>query len=393
MPRGDYDSWLILAGRGFGKTRTGVEWVLDKVQRAPALRIALVGATLDDAREVMAEGESGLLRLGDHLIAKWRPGLGEIHFHNGSMAKLFSAANPNSLRGPQHHFAWCDELAKWSRGKAAWDNLQLGLRLGDHPQAVVTTTPLQSDALEFLLKQEETLVTRGSTYDNPHLGARYLKRMGGLYEGTRFGVAELHGRLPPLKGALWTPELIAASRANGAGVTFERVVIGVDPPAGDGVCGIVACAADTQGKLHVLADHSIGESSPAVWAAKVVDAAEMHGRSLSDGRMAEVVAERNQGGEMVRRVLLETGPDLKVKLVNAAVGKAARAEPVALLFEAGRVRLHGCHDQLERQLCGLIAGGGYEGPGTSPDRADAMVWALKELSRPLFAGMPSLRQV
>jgi phage terminase large subunit-like protein len=318
-----------------------------------------------------------------------------VRFKNGSVAKLFSGNDPERLRGFQHHLAWCDELAKWKKGQGTWDNLQFGLRLGADPRVMVTTTPAASPLLEEILADPDTVVTRGTTFDNPHLPTRFLDRVKRQFGDTHKGRVELYGEMPPPPGALWSPEMIAAARSEGplpAGL--EGVAIGVDPPAGDGVCGIVACARDEEGTFHVLGDHSLGQTSPAGWSGKVASAARSYDDLLHDGRRVEIVAEGNQGGSMVREVLQQQpGSALAVELVHASVGKSARAEPVAMLFESGRVRLHGRFPELERELCGLIAGGGYEGPGTSPDRADAMVWALTKLSGRIGRAGPGLRRL
>jgi len=393
-PDGDHATWLILAGRGFGKTRAGAEWVVDMVRKRGKQRIALVAATLEEARSVMVEGDSGLLAVAGGLVAKWRPSSGEVHFTNGSIAKLFSGASPERLRGFQHHLAWCDELAKWKKGMATWDNLQFGLRLGEDPKVMVTTTPAACEVLEMILADEDTAITRGTTFDNPHLPKRFVDRMLRHYGSTRKGQVELYGEMPPPDGALWSPELIAASRTDDPLPAFDKLAIGVDPPAGDGVCGIVACGRDEQGEYHVIADHSLGETSPALWSGKVAAAARSYTDLMMDGRRVDVVAEGNQGGTMVHDVLTKRGgEDLAVSMVHASVGKSARAEPIAMLFESGRVHLHGRFPELERQLCGLIAGGGYEGPGSSPDRADAMVWALTSLSARQLRARPNLRRI
>lgn len=381
-PPGDHATWLIMAGRGFGKTMAGAEWIAAKVREASEpLRLALVAATVEEARQVMVEGYSGLLVVAPDIIDRFHSSKGELHFKNGSIAKLFSGASPEKLRGFQHHHAWCDELAKWKKGVDTWDNLQFGLRLGEEPKVVVTTTPAASPALEHILHACDTVVSRGTTFDNPHLPKRFLDKMERDYGHTHKGRVELYGEMPPPEGALWTPEMIAASRSDEPWPALDDVAIGVDPPSGGGVCGIVACARDPAGTYHVLADHSVGEASPAIWSGKVADAARSYEDLLSDGRAVRIVAEGNQGGTMVEDVILkQPGSALKVGLVHAHVSKSARAEPIAMLFESGRVRLHGSWPELERQLCGLIAGGGYDGPGRSPDRADAMVWALTSLS-------------
>lgn len=381
-----WSTWVIKAGRGFGKTRAGAQWIDSLIAAQPdvRLRIALVGATMDDACRVMVEGTSGLLEVAGRWVEEWHRTLGRLRFVTGAEAQLFSGANPPMLRGPEHHYAWCDELAKWEKPQETWDMLQLGLRLGPHPRTLVTTTPRPGPVLKAIMEDPDTVVTGGPTHANPHLPRAYKTRVERLYAGTRLGRQELEGELlPDAAGALWTVELIERRRldpppARGErGIAFARALIAVDPPAGDGTCGIVACAREGRGAgaiVHVLADHSVTGRSPEGWAAAVAAAAEAHATN-------EIVAEANQGGKMVKAVLHTADPRLRVHLVSAHTGKSVRAEPVAHLFEAGRARLHGRMPALEAQLLGLIAGGGYEGPGPSPDRADAMVWGVTELMR------------
>jgi phage terminase large subunit-like protein len=420
-PPGNWSTWVIKAGRGFGKTLAGAQWLTGLVAAHPGapLRFALVGATLEDARRVMVEGNSGLIEVAGPWIADWHASLGRLSFTTGASAQLFSGATPHLLRGPEHHYAWCDELAKWDKGRECWDMLQLGLRLGSTPRALVTTTPRSGSVLGAIMDEPDTVVTGGPTRANPHLPQSWKARVERLYAGTRLGRQELDGEvLPDAAGALWTVELIERCRvpprhgegdhpkggggaqatnltpassnsAEGAppprrfatrspspgGGGFQKVLIAVDPPSGDGTCGIVACAREGSGDTsvaHVLADHSVTGRSPEGWAAAVAAAARAHGT-------CQVVAEQNQGGKMIRAVLHTADPGLRVKLVNATAGKVTRAEPVSHLFEAGRAFLHGKMPELEAQLLGFIAGGGYEGPGNSPDRADAMVWGLTEL--------------
>ena len=396
----DWRIWAIVAGRGFGKTRAGAEWVWARArQGGDGVRIALVAASLEEAARVMVEGASGLLavaRRGEE--ARWIKSRGEVHFPSGARGFVYSAARPDMLRGPQHHFAWGDELAQWGalgssgQGEAAWDNLMLGLRLGERPRAVVTTTPRPVPLLKRVLALPRCAATHGRTDDNPHLPEDFRSAMRAAYGGTRLGRQELDGLLlEDLPGALWTREVIEGSRrfallpgegrgpANGAGRApgfageLGRVVVGVDPPAsaqGD-ACGIVVCGLDLDGKAWVLADLSVAGLRPEGWAGRVAAAADAWGA-------ASVVAEKNQGGEMVESVLRAAGCPVPVRLVHAAQGKAARAEPVALRFEKGEAGLAGAFAELEEQLCGMTYAG-YRGPGGSPDRADAMVWAMTEL--------------
>jgi len=374
-PPGGWRVWLIRAGRGFGKTRAGAEWVSEWARQHRDGRIALVGASGDDVAKVMIEGPSGLIAVArDGERVNWRPSVGEIEFASGARGFVYSAEAPERLRGPEHHAAWCDELAKWRHGETVWDNLMLGLRGGDDPQILVTTTPRPTRLMRRVMALPGTVETRGRTRDNPHLPASFVEAMEAEYGGTRLGRQELDGELiEEVAGALWTRGMIEACRgAKPDAVT--RVVVGVDPPAsaqGD-ACGIVAVALDSEGTGHVIEDASVAGLSPEGWAQAVAKCAARHGAD-------KVVAEKNQGGDMVKSVLHAADLTLPLRLVHASRGKTARAEPVAALYEARRVRHAGRFPALEDELCGLVAGGGYEGPGRSPDRADALVWALTEL--------------
>ena len=380
-PESAWSVWLILAGRGFGKTRAGAEWVRAVAEADPAARIALVAASLAEGRSVMVEGASGLLEIAPRgQRPKFEPSRRRLTWPSGAQATLYSAGEPESLRGPQHSHAWCDELAKWvnvgNRAEAAWNNLQLGLRLGDLPCVVVTTTPRAVPLLRRLLADEEVVATRGSTYQNKaNLARGFIRSVQKQYGKSLLGRQELDGELiEDLPGALWTRGLIESCRETAASFAVVRIVVAVDPPASAGgdACGIVVCAACEDGIVRVLADCSVEQASPETWARAVATAA----RAWSADR---VVAEANQGGAMVGSVLRAAEISLPIKLVHASRGKVARAEPVAALYEAGRVRHIGIFPKLEDELCGLISGGRYEGPGRSPDRADALVWGLSEL--------------
>lgn len=375
-PPGDWRIWLIRAGRGFGKTRAGSEWMNEQARHMPDGRFALVGATLDEVRRVMIEGRSGLIATARaDRRPVWRASGRELRFPSGAIAFAYSADSPEGLRGPEHHLAWCDELGKWGRGgEAAWDNLAMGLRLGERPRVLVTTTPRQTPLMRRVMALPGVIETRGRTRDNPHLPASFVAAMEAEYGGTRLGRQELDGELiDDVAGALWTRATIEACRGRKPR-NVVRVVVGVDPPASaDGdACGIVAVALDAADVGHVLEDASAAGLSPEGWAHAVAKCAARHGAD-------KVVAEKNQGGDMVRSVLRAADVAMPVKLVHASRGKAARAEPVATLYEAGRVKHARRFPALEDELCGLTAGGGYEGPGRSPDRADALVWALTEL--------------
>lgn len=395
-PVGDWRLWLIIAGRGFGKTRAGAEWVRAVAQQDKAARIALVGANFAEARAVMVEGESGLLSIApDNNRPTWEPSLKKLRWPNGAQAHLFSAADPDGLRGSQHSHAWCDEVAKWSNNAgqalAAWDNLKLGLRLGEFPRIAATTTPRPVAIVRRLINEQGVIITRGKTRDNQaNLPPAFISAMQSDYGGTRLGRQELGGELiQDTEDALWTRAMIEGCRVREYPRPLGRIVVGVDPPASEtgDACGIIIVGLGPDGAGYVLADCSAEKASPEKWARTVSAAAETWGAD-------RVIAEANQGGDMVRTVLHASNIALPVKLVNASRGKTARAEPVAALYETGRVHHAGAFARLEDEMCGLIIGGRYEGPGRSPDRADALVWALTELMlgqqrRPQIRQMPT----
>jgi phage terminase large subunit-like protein len=399
-------TWLMMAGRGFGKTRAGAEWVEKIARSRPGVRIALVGATIDEARRVMVEGVSGVLSVAKrrrHRV-KWEPSIGRLRWPNGSEAQLFSGDNPDGLRGPEHDFAWCDELAKWREAEAAWMNLQMGLRRGSRPRALVTTTPRPIDLLKRIREAEWTVTTTGRTDENVNLDDKFVQVMTATYGATRIGRQELDGELiEEIEGSLWPRDLMEKARIDPSTIhspvngppphashreELDRIVVGVDPPAGVGpgcdACGIVVCGRRGD-DLFILADETVEGLTPEGWANRVSAAAARWGASV-------VVAEANNGGAMVASVLKAADCPVKVKLVHASKGKVARAEPVALRFEAGRAFQAGCFAKLEDQMSGMVAGGAYEGPGRSPDRADAMVWAMTELGE-TRSGLPRVRRL
>jgi phage terminase large subunit-like protein len=389
----------MMAGRGFGKTRSGSEWI-NGLAQGSAKRIALVAASIDEARSIMVEGVSGILSVArrQRTRVKWEPSLGKLTWQKGTIAQLFSGDHADGLRGPEHHFAWCDELAKWRQAAEAWTNLQMGLRSGSRPRALVTTTPRPMRLLERLKADPWTVTTSGRTTDNVSLPKGFVDIMMATYGGTRIGRQELDGELiADVEGSLWPRELIERCRVEPMlpgrgcqtanplhrsssglppprGEELDRVVVGVDPPAGShgDACGIVVCARAGE-RFYVLADESVAGLSPDGWARAVAEAAARWGAD-------RVVAEANNGGAMIDQVLRMADSGLKPKLVHASRGKVARAEPIAVLFEAGRAFFAGAFPQLEDELSGLQVGGGYEGPTRSPDRADACVWALSELA-------------
>lgn len=381
-PPGDWAVWLLLAGRGFGKTRAGAEWVRAQAMAHPGARIALVAANPNEARSIMVEGVSGLLAIsGADDRPVFESSLRRLVWPNGSIATLFGASDAESLRGPEHEFAWCDEIGKWPRAVDAWNNLMLTMRIGAQPRMVATTTPRSGALIKRLLNEQGVVVTRGASAANSlHMTGGFLEAMQRIYGGTRTGRQELEGEyLEDQAGALWTRARLEACRvaADAIGVA-ERVVVGVDPPAGGGdaeggdACGIVVAGSLRDGRLAVLEDASVSALSPAGWAQAVCAVA-------ARWRADRVVAERNQGGAMVAATLLAADPALPVSLVWASQSKGARAEPISLRYERGEVVHAGDFAELEDQLCGMQMGGGYAGPGRSPDRADACIWALTEL--------------
>nr|WP_246450518.1 terminase family protein [Sphingomonas rhizophila] len=342
-----WQCWLMMAGRGFGKTRAGAEWIHKLAMSGPKRRIALVGATIDEARSVMVEGQSGLLsvaaRHGSRVI--WEPSKRQLRWSNGSVAELYSGESPDGLRGPQFHFAWCDELAKWGEAEEAWANLDMGMRLGDRPRVLVTTTPRSMPLLEQIRARPWTVETGGRTDQNISLPDRFIDVMMASYAGSRRGRQELNGELmTEAEGSLFPRDLIERARIGSAPEAFDKVVVGVDPPAGPSTssgqarggdaCGIVV-AGRSAGKSYVLADCSVRGLSPEGWARAVAAAAREWNACL-------VVAEANQGGAMVESVLKAADAGLPVRLVHASRGKAARAEPVATRVAVGKVWFAGC---------------------------------------------------
>jgi phage terminase large subunit-like protein len=390
-PGEGWRTWLMMAGRGFGKTRAGAEWISRLAARKAGVRIALVGASIAESRSIMVEGVSGIMSIAQRRRqrVKWESSLGRLRWPNGSQAQLFSGDHADGMRGPEFDFAWCDELAKWREAQRSWDNLQMALRRGPRPRALVTTTPRPLRLLERISEMKWTVTTHGRTSDNINLDEKFIEVMAATYGGTKLGRQELDGELLfDMEGALWPRALLTKSRWAGPHPKFDRIMVGVDPPAGVGedcdACGIVV-AGSAGNDFYVLADESIQGLSPEGWASRVAAVA-------ARWNTAQVVAEANNGGAMVKSVLHAADDGLKVRLVHASLGKAARAEPIALLFEKGRVWLAGEFASLEDELAGIIAGGGYEGPGRSPDRADAMVWALTALSE-TKSGVPRIRRL
>lgn len=394
-PPGDWLTWLMIGGRGAGKTRAGAEWIRGLALGRPGYaarpveRIALIGETLADVRDVMIEGVSGLLAVhpADER-PQWQPSRRRLEWKNGAVALCFSSEDPESLRGPQFEAAWADELGKWRHQEASWDMLQFGLRLGALPRQLVTTTPRPTPLVKRLVKAERTVITRAGTAANlGNLAPGFLERVIGRYRGTRLGRQEIDGELIDDRAdALWSREVIERLRL-GAPPKLARVVVAVDPPAsgrrGADACGIVGCGLAEDGTGYVLADATIAEVKPERWAAAAVA---LYHALEADALVAEV----NQGGDMVTSVIGEVDASVPVTSVRATRGKYLRAEPVAALYAQGRVRHAGTFPQLEDELADF----GPEGlsSGRSPDRLDALVWALTHLMlRP--AGEPRLRSL
>lgn len=367
-PDGAWSTWLFQGGRGAGKTRAGAEWLAARAEAKAGL-YALIGPTQHDVREVMVDGPSGLRNLPGRARPWYERSRRRLIWDNGSIAYAFSAEEPERLRGPQFEAAWADEFCIWPRPSETLAILRMGLRVGDCPQLVVTTTPKPIPALRALRAERSCVLTQAATAVNAgHLAPSFLEGLAALYGGTRLAEQELEGRLLEGDGALWRAADL--QRARGAAPSkCERVVVGVDPPAGAGgaACGIVV-AGRVGRQAYVLADRSALGLSPLGWATCVADAAREFGAS-------EIVAEANQGGDMVRATLAQAGAPCAVRLVHASRGKRARAEPIAALYEQGRVTHAGAFVQLEEELLAL---GVSETEGLL-DRADALVWALTAL--------------
>lgn len=384
-PEGDWSTWLCLAGRGWGKTRTGAEWVRGEVENG-ARRFALVGRTTADVRDVMVEGESGLLATSPPWNRPtWVASKRRLTWPNGAIATTYSADKPDQLRGPQHDRAWCDELAAWRYQAETWANLQMGLRLGDRPRACVTTTPRSTKLVKELRDDPSTRLATGTTYDNSgNLPRAYLEAILRRYEGTRIGMQELLARvLDDTPGALWTRALLEACRLTSKQAPkpkdLRRIVVAVDPQVADPTkkpddeegceTGIVVVGLGALDKAYLLEDLS-GQYAPAEWAKRVADAYALWQADL-------VVAEANNGGALVESNLRghDDAKNLPVKLVHASRGKRARAEPVSTLYEQKRVLHVGAFPELEDQLCTWDA----SSSARSPDRLDALVWGVTEL--------------
>ena len=386
-PSGDWRTWVIMGGRGAGKTRAGAEWVRSEVEGARPLdpgrsqRVALVGETIEQVREVMVFGESGILACSPpDRRPEWQAGRKRLLWPNGAIAQVFSAHEPEGLRGPQFDAAWVDELAKWKKAEMTWDMLQFALRLGDNPRQCVTTTPKNVAVLKSIFGNPSTVTTHAPTEANrAYLASSFLEEVRARYAGTRLGRQELDGELlEDAEGAIWTMARLEAARVSKV-PELSRIVVAIDPPAtsheGADECGIMVVGAVTdcapQGwRAVVLEDASVSAASPQAWAEAAIRAMERHGAD-------RLVAEVNQGGDMVETVIRQIDPLVPFRAVRATRGKVARAEPVAALYEQGRVGHVTGLMALEDQMCRMTMRG-FEGRG-SPDRVDALVWALQDL--------------
>lgn len=374
IPEGDWRIWLILAGRGFGKTRTGAETVRRWVEQGFYRRIALLGQTEHDVRSVMIEGESGLLNVfpPDAEAPFYQPSLGQITWPRGAKAQTYGADRYDKLRGPQFDAAWVDELAKFRNVTQVWDQLMFCLRLGSHPRVVITTTPRPLPLIQSLCQRSDVVVTRGSTYENAdHLSKTFLEEMKARYEGTPLGDQELHAQIvQSTRYTLWPLSLVQQAWGSSAIPSLDYVVVGVDPSVSDhdqgDETGIVVAGRDAQGCGYILGDYSVRGPST-LWIPQLVHAYRTHQAHC-------VIAEVNQGGGLIEHLLRASAPDLRFKPVRALKGKYQRAEPIAALYRQRKIH-HTCPlPALEAQMHAF-----QQDSAVSPDRLDALVWALTEL--------------
>lgn len=391
-PQGDWRTWLFVGGRGAGKTRAGAEWTRYSVFHGGCGRIALVGPTLSDVREVMIEGPSGLRLIEPKLALRPRYSVSRrrLEWPNGAVGLVFSAEDPDSLRGPQFDAAWCDEIGVWARGETVWNNLQFGLRLGEAPRCVATTTPRPVPLVKRLMAGE-AVVTHSSTRDNAdNLAPRFVDDIEAAYAGTALARQELQGELlEDLEGALWRRSDIEAYRLFAPPARFDDLIVAVDPPVTShrqsDACGIIAAGTSREAGYRergfVLADATERGLTPSDWAARAVSLAR-------DCGVSRIVAEANQGGDMLRTVFDSVACEVPVDLVHARLGKRARAVPVAALYQQGRISHIGALNALEDEMCRF----GTDGFTGSPDRVDALVWAISALMlKP--GGLPRIRQL
>lgn len=381
-PKNDWQYWMLLAGRGFGKTRAEVEWMRFKAEKMPGSRGFICGRTAGDVRDTLVEGESGILAISPlWFMPRYESSKRRLIWPNGTQATLFSAEKPDQARGPSHHWGIADELASWQYAKETWDNLMFGLRLGENPQAVIATTPRPIPIIKELVSDDATAVTTGSTYENrANLAPAFLETIVKRYEGTRLGRQELYAELLwDVPGALWTHEILERNRVK-EHPSLYRIVVAIDPAVSlsedSSETGIVVAGIDENEEGYVLDDVTV-KGSPAQWAAVAV-------KAYDKWNADRIVAEVNNGGDMIEFTVRTAAKDLaergeretrnvSFRQVRATKGKHTRAEPVSALYEQGHIHHVGSFPELEDQMCVWVPG------EDSPDRMDALVWAFNEL--------------
>jgi len=372
-PKGDWFAWLIRTGRGWGKTRTGAEWIIERVRQGYK-RIALVGKTKADVRDTMVElGDSAILNIAPpDLMPKFIPSHRRLEWQNGAIAIIYSGDEPDQLRGPQHDTAWVDELAKYQYPDETWDNLEMGLRIGKNPQVCVTTTPRPIKLIKKLIKDKQVVDVVGSTLENKsNLTDTFIERMIDKYQGTRLGRQEIEGEiLEDVEGALWNVDLIDRNRIKEEDAPdLTRIVVAIDPEAtsneNSAETGIIVAGLGNDGHGYVLKDNSI-KATPNIWASQAI-------KSYYEFKADRIIAEANNGGEMIETVIKTIDNHISYKSVHASRGKVTRAEPVCALYEQNKIHHVGILPELEDQMCSWVQG------NKSPDRLDALVWALTEL--------------
>jgi predicted phage terminase large subunit-like protein len=380
-PPGDWNGWLLMAGRGFGKTRTGAEWVKELVETGAARHIALVGPTAGDVRDVMVEGPAGILAVSSPWCRpEYESSKRRLTWPNGVAASTFSSEEADRLRGPQHDALWADELASWKDAQSTWDMAMFGLRVGRHPRWLVTTTPRPIKLIKELLAREgkDVVVTRGSTFANSaNLAPTFLETIRKRYENTRLGRQELNAELlEDVPGALWQLDWLDRDRVARA-PELKRVVVAIDPAVsnneGSDQTGIIVAGVDADKDKHayIIEDLS-GRYAPHEWAAKAVNAYQRH-------RADRIVAEKNNGGDMVENTIRMVSRNVSFKAVHASRGKVTRAEPISALYEQRKIHHVGALSALEDEMCAFTSDFDRGRAGYSPDRVDALVWALTEL--------------
>lgn len=380
--KNDWLTWLLIGGRGSGKTLAGATWVhylatgMRPAATVPTAPIALIGETIHEVREVMIDGPSGIRQVASFERPVYEATRRRLIWPNGYVARVFSAHDPEGLRGPQFAACWADELGKWPNAQQVWDMLQFGLRLGKWPRQMVTTTPRSMKLLRSIIDDPKTCVSHMTTAENAQNLARpFLAAMTKQYGGTRLGRQELDGQyLEEIEGALWSSKLLDQNRSIAA-PALTRIVIAVDPPvtskSSSDACGIIAAGITDDGHIYVLGDHSLKAASPARWAQKVCDVYHLLGADT-------VIAEVNQGGELVPTMIKNIDASVHVTSVHARKSKYMRAEPVSLLYEKGQVSHVGTLAALEDEMCNFDPSG--RANGHSPDRVDALVWAVAGLT-------------